>query len=123
MAVKRGFPKAKSEDVFGQARKSAKMFRAGVYARLHQRSAESIDAVGHAARVCQEGCLMIVMQIGEIGSGGARRELRRGNRPVESPAVPVPPATRGLFGETISDSFDPSQVCFELRDEPMPVTE
>lgn len=66
---------------------------------------------------------MIVMQVGEIESGGAHRELRRRESPCRIASSTRAPATRGLFGETISDSFDPSQVCFELRDEPMPVTE
>ena len=36
MAAKRAFPKAKSDNVFGQARKPAKMFRAGLYSlRFH----------------------------------------------------------------------------------------
>ena len=34
MPAKQAFPKAKSDNVFGQARKPAKMFRAGLYARV-----------------------------------------------------------------------------------------
>ena len=34
MAAKRAFPKAKSANVFDQARKQPKMFRAGLYARV-----------------------------------------------------------------------------------------
>jgi predicted site-specific integrase-resolvase len=34
MAEKRVFPKAKSDNVFGQLRKQSKMFRAGLYARV-----------------------------------------------------------------------------------------
>ena len=34
MAAKRASQKAKSDNVFGQARKPAKMFRAGLYARV-----------------------------------------------------------------------------------------
>jgi hypothetical protein len=40
--------------------------------------------------------------------GGAQRELRRRNRSVGSPVSTPCTATRELFGEMMSDSFDPS---------------
>jgi len=45
MAAKRASPKAKSDDVFGQAWKAAKMFRAGLYVlHLQERSADVSNA-------------------------------------------------------------------------------
>jgi hypothetical protein len=54
MAAKQAFPKAKSGNVFGQARKTAKMFRAGLYARVSTNdqtlSIQSRDMREYAAR-------------------------------------------------------------------------
>jgi hypothetical protein len=42
MPAKRVFPKTKSHNVFGQTRKSAKMFRAGLYARVSTNDQQTV---------------------------------------------------------------------------------
>ena len=58
MAAKRASDKAKSEHVFGQARKPAKMFRAGLYARVSSNDQQTLPnaeprhaGVGRPARL------------------------------------------------------------------------
>ena len=43
-----GLPKAKSDNVFGRARRSAKMFRAGLYARVSSMSEDMLLIEGTA---------------------------------------------------------------------------
>lgn len=50
MAVKRAFPKAKSANVFGQSRKPAKMFRAGLYARVSTNDQQTLPMQSRAMR-------------------------------------------------------------------------
>src|SRR5260370_549201 len=50
MAAKRDFPKAKSNNVFGQARKPAKMFRAGLYARVSTNDQQTLPMQSRAMR-------------------------------------------------------------------------
>ena len=50
MAAKRTFPKAKSDNVFGQARKSAEMFRAGLYARVSINDQQTLAMQSRAMR-------------------------------------------------------------------------
>ena len=50
MAAKRAFPKGKSDSVFGQARKSAKMFRAGLYARVSTNDQQTLPTQSGAMR-------------------------------------------------------------------------
>jgi putative DNA-invertase from lambdoid prophage Rac len=77
MAAKRAFPKAKSGNVFGQARKPAKMFRAGLYARV---STNDQQTLAMQSRVMREYAARrgwaIVLQVREVNSGAARREAR-----------------------------------------------
>src|SRR3954468_18988773 len=77
MAAKRAFPKAKSDNVFGQARKSAKMFRAGLYARVSTNDQQTLAMQSRAMReyAARRGWT-IAMQVKEVGSGAARREAR-----------------------------------------------
>src|ERR1035438_6336105 len=77
MAAKRAFPKTKSDNVFGQARKSAKMFRAGLYARVSTNDQQTIPLQIRALReyVARRGWT-IAMQVKEVGSGASRRQLR-----------------------------------------------
>src|SRR6267154_4365730 len=77
MAVKRAFPKAKSEDVFGRARKSAKMFRAGLYARVSTNDQQALSMQSGAMReyAARRGWT-IVLNVREVGSGTAKREAR-----------------------------------------------
>jgi len=77
MAVKRAFPKTKSDNVFGQARKSAKMFRAGLYARVSSNDQQTLPMQSRALQeyAARRGWT-IAMQIREVGSGAAKRDAR-----------------------------------------------
>jgi DNA invertase Pin-like site-specific DNA recombinase len=77
MAAKRAFPKAKSDNVFGQARKSAKMFRAGLYARVSTNDQQTLPMQSRALReyAARRGWT-ITVQIREVGSGAVKREAR-----------------------------------------------
>src|ERR1039458_2710051 len=77
MAAKRAFPKAKSGNVFGQARKPAKMFRVGLYARVSTNDQQTLPMQSRAMReyAVRRGWT-IGMQVREIGSGAGRREAR-----------------------------------------------
>jgi hypothetical protein len=50
MAAKRAFPRAISGNVFGQARKSAKMFRVGLYARVSTNDQQTLSMQNGAMR-------------------------------------------------------------------------
>jgi len=77
MAAKRAFPKAKSSNVFGQARQQPKMFRAGLYARVSTNDQQTLAMQNRAMReyAARRGWA-IVLQIREVGSGAAKREAR-----------------------------------------------
>jgi DNA invertase Pin-like site-specific DNA recombinase len=77
MAAKPGFPKAKSDNVFGQQRKPSKMFRAGLYARVSTNDQQTLPMQSRALRdyAARRGWT-IAMQVREIGSGAAQREAR-----------------------------------------------
>jgi predicted site-specific integrase-resolvase len=77
MAAKRAFPKAKSDNVFGQARKSAKMLRAGIYARVSTNDQQTLAMQNRAMReyAARRGWT-IILQVREVNSGAARREAR-----------------------------------------------
>jgi DNA invertase Pin-like site-specific DNA recombinase len=77
MAEKRASEKAKSPRVFGQARKPAKMFRAGLYARVSTNDQQTIPLQIRALReyVARRGWT-IALQVKEVGSGTSQRELR-----------------------------------------------
>src|SRR5512133_3975061 len=77
MAAKRAFPKAKSDNVFGQARKQSKMFRAGLYARVSTNDQQTLAMQSRAMReyAARRGWA-ISLQVGEVNSGAARREAR-----------------------------------------------
>ena len=77
MAAKRAFSKAKSGNVFGQARKPAKMFRAGLYARVSTNDQQTLSMQSRAMReyAARRGWT-IVLQIREVNSGATRREAR-----------------------------------------------
>jgi DNA invertase Pin-like site-specific DNA recombinase len=66
MAGKRASPKAKSEHVFGQARKRPKMFRAGLYARVSTNDQQTLPIQSHALR-----------EYAARRDPGAKRERRR----------------------------------------------
>src|SRR5690349_25172181 len=77
MAAKRAFLKAKSDNVFGQARKSAKMFRAGLYARVSTNDQQTLAMQSRAMReyAARRGWT-IAVNVREVGSGAAKREAR-----------------------------------------------
>ncbi len=77
MAAKRAFPNAKSGNVFGQARKPAKMFRVGLYARISTNDQQTLAMQNRAMReyAARRGWT-IALQVREVNSGAARRETR-----------------------------------------------
>src|SRR5258708_4838544 len=77
MAARQAFPKAKSGDVFGQARKPSKMFRAGLYARVSTPDQQTLPMQSRAMReyAARRGWT-ITMQVKEVGSGAAQRQRR-----------------------------------------------
>ena len=77
MPIKRASQKAKSRDVFGQARKPAKMFRAGLYARVSTNDQQTLAMQNRAMReyAARRGWT-IALQVREVNSGAAKREAR-----------------------------------------------
>jgi putative DNA-invertase from lambdoid prophage Rac len=77
MAAKRASVKAKSNRVFGQRQESAKMFRAGLYARVSTHDQQTLPLQMRAMReyAVRRGWA-IAIQIKEVGSGAVERELR-----------------------------------------------
>lgn len=77
MPRKRAVPKAKSGDVFGQARKTAKMFRAGLYARVSTNDQQTLAMQNRAMReYAGRRGWTIAVQVREVNSGAVRREAR-----------------------------------------------
>jgi len=74
MPAKRDFPKTKSHNVFGQARKPAKMFRAGPYARVSTNDQQTLSMQSRAMREygARRGWT-IAVNIREVGSGDSRQ--------------------------------------------------
>src|ERR1700681_1850777 len=77
MPAKQAFPKAKSANVFGQRRKRAKMFRAGLYARVSTNDQQTLPMQNRALReyAARRGWT-IALQVREVGSGAAQRQAR-----------------------------------------------
>jgi putative DNA-invertase from lambdoid prophage Rac len=77
MSAKQAFPKAKSANVFGQARTSAKMFRAGLYARVSTNDQQTLSMQSRAMReyAARRGWT-IAVNAREVGSGAAARQAR-----------------------------------------------
>jgi putative DNA-invertase from lambdoid prophage Rac len=77
MPAKQAFPKSKSGNVFGHARNPAKMFRAGLYARVSTNDQQTLAMQSRAMRdyAARRGWT-VVMQIREVNSGAAKREAR-----------------------------------------------
>jgi DNA invertase Pin-like site-specific DNA recombinase len=78
MAAKRAPTTAKTKRVFGQRQESAKMFRAGLYARVSTHDQQTLPLQMRAMReyAAKRGWT-IAAQIKEVGSGAAERELRQ----------------------------------------------
>src|SRR5436190_13055653 len=77
MAAKRASKKTRSPKVFGQARKPAKVFRAGIYARVSTNDQQTIPLQIRALReyAAHRGWT-IALQVKEVGSGASQRQLR-----------------------------------------------
>jgi putative DNA-invertase from lambdoid prophage Rac len=77
VAAKRASAKAKSHRVFGQARKPAKMFRVGIYARVSTVDQQTIPLQIRALReyAARRGWT-IATQVKEVGSGASERQMR-----------------------------------------------
>src|SRR6516165_4814700 len=77
MPRKRTSQKAKSANVFGQARKAGKMLRAGLYARVSTNDQQTLAMQNRAMReyTARRGWI-IALQIREVNSGATRREAR-----------------------------------------------
>ena len=77
VAAKQASAKTKPPRVFGQARKAAKMFRAGLYARVSTNDQQTILLQTRALREYpgRRGW-NIAMQVKEVGSGASQRQLR-----------------------------------------------
>jgi DNA invertase Pin-like site-specific DNA recombinase len=77
MPAKQAFPKAKSDNVFGQRRKQPKMFRAGLYARVSTNDQQTLPMQSRAMReyAARRGWT-IAVNVREVGSGAAEREAR-----------------------------------------------
>ena len=77
MRAKRASTKTKSDTVFGQARKPAKMFRAGLYARVSTNDQQTIPLQIRALReYANRRGWTVALQVREVGSGAAKREAR-----------------------------------------------
>jgi DNA invertase Pin-like site-specific DNA recombinase len=79
MAAKRASTTTKSKRVFGQPQAPAKMFRVGLYARVSTHDQQTLPLQMRAMRdyAAKRGWT-IAVQIKEVGSGAAERELREG---------------------------------------------
>src|SRR5438045_3041527 len=77
MPIKRGSQATKSDNVFGQARKRLKMFRAGLYARVFTNDQQTLPMQSRAMReyATRRGWT-VAMQVREVGSGAAKRQAR-----------------------------------------------
>ena len=77
MAAKRAFPKVKSHNVFGQARKMAKMLRAGLYSRVSTNDQQTLTMQSRAMReyAARRGWT-VSLQVREVNSGAVKREAR-----------------------------------------------
>lgn len=75
MPRKRASQKAKSGHVFGQARRPAKMLRAGLYARVSTNDQQTLAMQNRAMReyAARRGWT-IVLQVREVNSGAVRRK-------------------------------------------------
>jgi hypothetical protein len=74
MSAKRALPKAKSGNVFGQPRRPAKMFCAGLYARVSTNDQQTLAMQNRAMReYAARRCWIIALLVREVNSGAAKR--------------------------------------------------
>ena len=103
MVVKRAVQKPKSDHVFGQARRPAKMFRVGLYARVSTNDQQTLAMQNRAMReyAARRGWT-ITLQVRDVNSGAARRSPREstGSRPPprDRPGAGVAPGPLGPVG-------------------------
>jgi putative DNA-invertase from lambdoid prophage Rac len=77
MAAKLASETAKTKRVFGQPQKAAKMFRVGLYARVSTHDQQTLPLQMRTMReYAEKRGWTIAVQIKEVGSGAAERELR-----------------------------------------------
>jgi DNA invertase Pin-like site-specific DNA recombinase len=77
MAAKRASSTAKPKRAFGQLQEPTKMFRAGLYARVSTHDQKTLSLQTRAMRdYAEKRGWTIAVQIKEVGSGAAERELR-----------------------------------------------
>src|SRR3954471_8264245 len=77
MPVNRAPRKAKTQDVFGQRRRPAKMLRAGLYARVSTNDQQTLPMQMRALRDDAAGRgWTIALQVREVGSGAVQRQAR-----------------------------------------------
>lgn len=77
MAGKRTPDEAQSRRVFGQTQKPAKMFRAGLYARVSTNDQQTVPLQIRALReYADRRGWTIALQVKEVGSGASQRQLR-----------------------------------------------
>src|SRR4051812_1432468 len=77
MPAKRTSGPAKSQRVFGQRQETAKMFRAGLYARVSTHDKKTLPLQMRAMReYAAKRSWTITAQVKEVGSGAVERELR-----------------------------------------------
>jgi DNA invertase Pin-like site-specific DNA recombinase len=78
MPAKRTSAKVKTKQVFGQARKQPKMFRAGLYARVSTLDQQTLPMQMRAMReYANNRGWTIAMEVKEVGSGAVAREQRQ----------------------------------------------
>src|ERR1700681_2486497 len=77
MPRKRASQKAKSDNIFGQARRPSKMFRAGLYSCVSTNDQQTLAMQNRAMReyAARRGW-MIALQVREVNSGATKREAR-----------------------------------------------
>lgn len=77
MAAKQASREAKSDHVFGHARKTAEMLRAGLYARVSTNDQQTLALQNRAMReyATRRGWA-VALQVREVNSGAAKREAR-----------------------------------------------
>jgi DNA invertase Pin-like site-specific DNA recombinase len=77
MPIKQGSAIKKYRRVFGQGKKTAKMVRAGLYARVSTQDQQTLPMQNRAMReyAARRGWT-IAMQVKEVGSGATQRQLR-----------------------------------------------
>src|ERR1035438_9493638 len=77
MAARRASKTAKTKRAFGQRQEPAKMFRVGLYARVSTHDQKTLSLQTRAMReYAGNRGWTIAVQIKEVGSGAAERELR-----------------------------------------------